>query len=159
MLGYFDRPEATAESIRDGWFHTGDLGRFDEDGWLYVVDRVKDLILRGGYNVYPAEVEQDLLSHPAVAMTAVVGEPHERLGQEVVAYVVPRNGNRIDVDELSVWAREDAPCQVQVPFRRRVKACPDRKPCGYRVGPHRVVRVFPWRSAHNEVTTSTVIPR
>ncbi|HVV07654.1 long-chain fatty acid--CoA ligase [Amycolatopsis sp.] len=106
MLGYFNRPEATAEAVRDGWFHTGDLGRFDEDGWLYVVDRVKDLILRGGYNVYPAEVEQVLLSHPAVAMTAVVGEPHERLGQEVVAYVVPRTGHEIDVAELSSWARE-----------------------------------------------------
>ncbi|WIY01613.1 long-chain fatty acid--CoA ligase [Amycolatopsis mongoliensis] len=106
MLGYFNRPEATAEAIRDGWFHTGDLGRFDEDGWLYVVDRVKDLILRGGYNVYPAEVEQVLLHHPAVAMTAVVGQPHERLGQEVVAYVVPRIGHRIDVGELSAFARE-----------------------------------------------------
>ncbi|GAA4659819.1 long-chain fatty acid--CoA ligase [Amycolatopsis dongchuanensis] len=106
MLGYHNRPEATAEAIRDGWFHTGDLGRFDEDGWLYVVDRAKDLILRGGYNVYPAEVEQVLLSHPAVAMTAVVGEPHERLGQEVVAHVVPRAGARIDPDELSAYARE-----------------------------------------------------
>jgi long-chain acyl-CoA synthetase len=106
MLGYFNQPEATAEAIRDGWFHTGDLGRFDEDGWLYVVDRLKDLILRGGYNVYPAEVEQVLLEHPSVAMTAVVGQPHERLGQEVVAYVVPRTGHRIDVGELSGWARE-----------------------------------------------------
>ncbi|GAB2996775.1 long-chain fatty acid--CoA ligase [Amycolatopsis acidiphila] len=106
MLGYFNRPEATAEAIRDGWFHTGDLGRFDEDGWLYVVDRLKDLILRGGYNVYPAEVEQVLLQHPSVAMTAVVGQPHERLGQEVVAYVVPRTGHEVDVEELSAFARE-----------------------------------------------------
>jgi long-chain acyl-CoA synthetase len=106
MLGYFNRPEATAEAIRNGWFHTGDLGRFDEDGWLYVVDRLKDLILRGGYNVYPAEVEQVLLRHPTVAMTAVVGQPDERLGQEVVAYVVPRTGHRVDIDELSAWARE-----------------------------------------------------
>ncbi|KAA9166391.1 long-chain fatty acid--CoA ligase [Amycolatopsis acidicola] len=106
MLGYYNQPEATAEAVRDGWFHTGDLGKFDEDGWLYVVDRVKDLILRGGYNVYPAEVEQVLLSHPDVAITAVVGEDHERLGQEVVAYVVPRTGHEIDVDALSAWARE-----------------------------------------------------
>ncbi|GHF34361.1 long-chain acyl-CoA synthetase [Amycolatopsis bartoniae] len=106
MLGYFNRPDATAEAIRDGWFHTGDLGRFDEDGWLYVVDRVKDLILRGGYNVYPAEVEQVLLTHPSVALTAVVGEPHERLGQEVVAYVVPRTGQQVDVTELTAYARE-----------------------------------------------------
>jgi long-chain acyl-CoA synthetase len=106
MLGYFNRPEATAEVIRDGWFHTGDLGRFDEDGWLYVVDRLKDLILRGGYNVYPAEVEQVLLQHPSVAMTAVVGQPHERLGQEVVAYVVPRTGRQVEPDELLAFARE-----------------------------------------------------
>jgi len=106
MSGYFNRPEATAEAIRDGWFHTGDLGRFDEDGYLYVVDRVKDLILRGGYNVYPAEVEQVLLAHPSVAICAVVGEPHERLGQEVVAYVVPRTGHEIDTAELQGWARE-----------------------------------------------------
>ncbi|NKQ52035.1 long-chain fatty acid--CoA ligase [Amycolatopsis sp. K13G38] len=106
MQGYFNRPEATAEAIRDGWFHTGDLGRFDEDGYLYVVDRVKDLILRGGYNVYPAEVEQVLLAHPSVAFCAVVGEPHERLGQEVVAYVVPRTGHEIDPAGLAAWARE-----------------------------------------------------
>ena len=106
MRGYVNRPEATAEAIRDGWFHTGDLGRFDDDGYLYVVDRVKDLILRGGYNVYPAEVEQMLLAHPSVAICAVVGEPHERLGQEVVAYVVPRTGHDVDVEELSGWARE-----------------------------------------------------
>ncbi|HJQ48036.1 MAG TPA: long-chain fatty acid--CoA ligase [Amycolatopsis sp.] len=106
MRGYFNRPDATAEAIRDGWFHTGDLGRFDEDGYLYVVDRLKDLILRGGYNVYPTEVEQVLLTHPAVAICAVVGEPHDRLGQEVVAYVVPRTGYDVDIAELSAWARE-----------------------------------------------------
>lgn len=106
MLGYHNRPEATAKAIRDGWFHTGDLGRFDDDGWLYVVDRLKDMVLRGGYNVYPAEVEQVLLAHPTVAMAAVVGEPHERLGQEVVAYVVPRTGHTVDPDELRSWARE-----------------------------------------------------
>jgi long-chain acyl-CoA synthetase len=105
MLGYFNQPEATAEAMRGGWFHTGDLGRFDEDGWLYVVDRLKDLILRGGYNVYPAEVEQVLLSHPSVAMCAVVGLPHERLGQEIAAYVVPRTGHEIDVVEMATWAR------------------------------------------------------
>jgi Acyl-CoA synthetases (AMP-forming)/AMP-acid ligases II len=76
MKGYWQRPEATAEAVRDGWFRTGDLARVDEDGYFYIVDRKKDLIIRGGYNVYPREIEEVLYEHPAVAEAAVIGLPH-----------------------------------------------------------------------------------
>ena len=94
MKGYHGNPEATAEAIRDGWLHTGDLGYRDADGFLYVVDRIKDLIIRGGFNVYPREVEEVLYGHPAVAEAAVVGRPDERLGEEIVAVVSARPGRR-----------------------------------------------------------------
>src|SRR5690606_9562525 len=86
MKGYYNKPDASAEAFRNGWFHTGDIGRFDEEGYLYIVDRVKDMILRGGFNVYPREVEEVLMTHPAVSLAAVVGMPHESLGEEVKAY-------------------------------------------------------------------------
>jgi acyl-CoA synthetase (AMP-forming)/AMP-acid ligase II len=88
MAGYLDDPEATAEVLRDGWLHTGDVGEFDRDGRLRIVDRLKDMVLVGGFNVFPAEVEHALLEHPAVAQVAVVGEPDDRLGEVVVAHVV-----------------------------------------------------------------------
>jgi len=87
MLGYHLDPDATAQTVVDGWLHTGDVGRLDDDGYLWVVDRTKDVILRGGFNVYPRDVEDVLLAHPAVARAAVVGRPDERLGEEVVAFV------------------------------------------------------------------------
>jgi long-chain acyl-CoA synthetase len=87
MKGYWGLPEATAAAIVDGWFATGDLGRVDEDGYFYIVDRKKDMIIRGGYNVYPREVEEVLYEHPAVAEAAVVGIPHDVLGEEVGAAV------------------------------------------------------------------------
>jgi len=104
--GYYKNPEATAEAIRDGWLHTGDLGHRDEDGYYYVVDRLKDLVIRGGYNVYPREVEEVLYEHPAVAEAAVVGRPDERLGEEVVAYVAPKPGVDVDAGKLSVHCKE-----------------------------------------------------
>jgi acyl-CoA synthetase (AMP-forming)/AMP-acid ligase II len=88
MKGYWNRPEATAEAIRDGWFHSGDAGYFDEDGYLFIQDRVKDMIVSGGENVYPAEVESVLFSHPGVADAAVIGVPDERWGEAVKAVVV-----------------------------------------------------------------------
>jgi long-chain acyl-CoA synthetase len=88
MKGYFRRPELTAESLLDGWLRTGDLGWLDEDGYLYIVGRSKDLIIRGGFNVYPKEVEDILLAHPTIAQAAVVGRPHEHYGEEIVAFVV-----------------------------------------------------------------------
>jgi long-chain acyl-CoA synthetase len=101
MKGYLGNPQATAEAVRDGWLHTGDLAYRDEDGFLFIVDRIKDLIIRGGYNVYPREVEEVLHTHPDVFDAAVIGRPDERLGQEIVAVVVPRPGVEPDPDELS----------------------------------------------------------
>ena len=89
MAGYLGRPDITAEVLIDGWFLTGDLGRLHSDGYLSVVGRKKDLILRGGYNVYPREIEEILVGHPAVAQVAVIGVPHPELGEEVWAIVVP----------------------------------------------------------------------
>ncbi|WP_162834412.1 long-chain-fatty-acid--CoA ligase [Amycolatopsis circi] len=106
MKGYHGRPEATAEVIRDGWFRTGDLARRDEDGWYYIVDRAKDMIIRGGYNVYPREIEEVLLTHPAVSLAAVVGVPHESHGEEVKAFVIPRSGAEVTPRELMEWSKE-----------------------------------------------------
>jgi len=106
MKGYYKRPEATAEAIRSGWLHTGDLGYRDEDGYFFVVDRLKDLIIRGGYNVYPREIEEVLYEHPAVIEVAVVGRPDERLGEEVRAYVVMHADAAVSGDELISYCRE-----------------------------------------------------
>ncbi|MEV8596150.1 long-chain fatty acid--CoA ligase [Streptomyces sp. NPDC052012] len=100
MSGYWNRPEATAEAIRDGWFHSGDLARADEDGFYFIVDRKKDLIIRGGYNVYPREVEEVLYEHPAVAEAAVVGVPHPVHGEEIAAVITLRPGARATPEEL-----------------------------------------------------------
>ncbi|MDH6113764.1 long-chain acyl-CoA synthetase [Kitasatospora sp. MAP12-15] len=108
MAGYLNRPEATAEAIVDGWFRSGDLGRKDADGYLSIVDRKKDMVLRGGFNVYPREVEEVLVHHPAVAQVAVVGLTHERHGQEVCAVVVARPGFRPGpelAEEIVAWGR------------------------------------------------------
>jgi long-chain acyl-CoA synthetase len=106
MKGYYDRPEATAEAMRGGWFRTGDIGQFDADGYLAIVDRKKDMILRGGSNVYPREVEDVLMTHPAVSLAAVIGVPDERLGEEVKAFVVLKPGSSATADELVAWGRE-----------------------------------------------------
>ncbi|GAB1640704.1 long-chain-fatty-acid--CoA ligase [Krasilnikovia sp. MM14-A1259] len=104
MKGYYRRPEATAEVMRDGWFRTGDLARRDADGFYYIVDRAKDMIIRGGFNVYPREIEEVLLTHPAVSLAAVVGVPHDTHGEEVKAFVI--RGGEITEDELIAWCRE-----------------------------------------------------
>jgi long-chain acyl-CoA synthetase len=106
MRGYHNDPAATAEAIVDGWLRTGDLGYLDEDGYLFVVDRLKDLVIRGGYNVYPREVEDVLYTHPAVAEAAVVGVPDPRLGQEVKAYVALRPGRHAEEGELIEYAKQ-----------------------------------------------------
>jgi long-chain acyl-CoA synthetase len=105
MKGYWLRPEATAEAIRDGWFHSGDLARTDEDGYFYIVDRKKDMIIRGGYNVYPREIEEVLYEHPAVAEAAVIGLPHPALGEEVGAAVALRPGAVISPEELRDYVK------------------------------------------------------
>ncbi|MGZ4271467.1 MAG: long-chain-fatty-acid--CoA ligase [Solirubrobacteraceae bacterium] len=105
MRGYFGNPEATAEAFAGGWFHTGDLGYRDEDGFYFIVDRKKELIIRGGYNVYPREVEEVLYTHPAVAAAAVVGVPDERLGEEVKAYVETKPGTTATEQEVIDFMR------------------------------------------------------
>jgi long-chain acyl-CoA synthetase len=106
MLGYWHAPELTADAMRGGWLHTGDMGYLDADGYLYVVDRKKDLIIRGGFNVFPRDVEEALLEHPAVAEAAVVGRPDEVLGEEVVAFVSLQPGAELKAEELVAYAKE-----------------------------------------------------
>ncbi|MGK5170638.1 long-chain-fatty-acid--CoA ligase [Geodermatophilus sp. CPCC 205761] len=106
MKGYWNRPEETAKAIPDGWFRTGDLARRDADGYYAIVDRKKEMIIRGGYNVYPREIEEALYEHPAVAEAACIGVPHAELGEEVAAAVALKPGTQADPAELQAWVRE-----------------------------------------------------
>ena len=106
MTRYFANPEATAEAFAGGWLHTGDLGYLDEDGFLFIVDRLKELIIRGGYNVYPREVEEVIYTHPAVAEAAVVGVADPKLGEEIKAYVALKAGQSLTADELIAHVKE-----------------------------------------------------
>jgi long-chain acyl-CoA synthetase len=105
MNGYWRRPEATAEAIPDGWFRSGDLARQDDDGYFFIVDRRKDLIIRGGYNVYPREIEEVLYEHPAVAEAAVVGVPDRALGEEVGAAVVLKPGETVTAQDIQEYVK------------------------------------------------------
>jgi long-chain acyl-CoA synthetase len=105
MKGYWGKPEETAKAIPDGWFRTGDLARQDDDGYFFIVDRKKEMIIRGGYNVYPREIEEALYEHPAVAEVACIGIPHPELGEEVAAAVALKPGADADPDELRQWAK------------------------------------------------------
>jgi long-chain acyl-CoA synthetase len=106
MKGYLGRTEATAETLRGGWLHTGDLGYRDEDGFYFIVDRAKDLVIRGGYNVYPREIEEVLYAHPGILEAAVIGKPDERLGEEVVAVVALRPGHDASAEDIIAYTRE-----------------------------------------------------
>ncbi|MFI6512831.1 class I adenylate-forming enzyme family protein [Streptosporangium sp. NPDC050855] len=128
ILGYWNRPEATAETFVDGWLHTGDLARMDEEGFVFIVDRAKDMVIRGGENVYCAEVEAALFEHPAVQDAAVIGIPHEELGEEVGAVV--RLSSPVPAEELQAFLRERiAPFKVPVTFWTRETELP-RNPGG-----------------------------
>jgi long-chain acyl-CoA synthetase len=105
MSGYWNAEQETAQALRGGWLHTGDVGRLDADGYLYVVDRIKDLIIRGGFNVYPRDVEDVLMRHPDVAAAAVVGRPDEKYGEEVVAFVQLREGATARPHDLVEFGR------------------------------------------------------
>jgi long-chain acyl-CoA synthetase len=105
MKGYWRKDEATAESIKDDWFYTGDMAKVDEDGYFFIVDRKKELIIRGGYNVYPREVEEVLYGHPAVAECAVIGVPDDKMGEEVGAAVVLKSGEDVSTDELRDYVK------------------------------------------------------
>jgi len=106
MSGYWRSPESTAEALRDGALHTGDIGYLDHDGYLFIVDRKKDVIIRGGFNVYPRDVEDALVKHPAVQLAAVVGRPDRVHGEEVVAFVSLQSGATLTAEELIAWARQ-----------------------------------------------------
>ena len=114
MQGYLNRPEATAEALGDGWLHTGDVGILDEDGYLRIVDRIKDMIIRGGENIYPQEIETVLHAHPGVLEVAVVGAPHEVYGEVPVAYVAPYPGVEVDVEQLLQRCRDNL-TKIKVP--------------------------------------------
>jgi long-chain acyl-CoA synthetase len=105
MKGYYKRPEATAAAVKNGWFHTGDVGRRDADGYLFISDRVKDMILRGGFNVYPRELEEVLMTHEAVSLCAVVGVPSDEHGEEVKAYIVKKDGAAHSEEEIVAWCK------------------------------------------------------
>ena len=106
MKGYFNRPEETAVALKGGWFHTGDIGTIDADGYVSIVDRKKDMVLRGGMNVYPREIEEVLMTHPAVSLVAVMGVPDDRLGEEVKAYVVLKPGTTLTPEALVEWSKD-----------------------------------------------------
>ena len=116
MPGYWGKPEATAETLIDGWLHTGDVGHVDEEGYLFITDRAKDMIIRGGENVYCVEIENRLVEHPAVADAAVFGIPHPSLGEEVKAVVQLRLDATVDVSTLQAWVAETL-ADFKVPSR------------------------------------------
>jgi long-chain acyl-CoA synthetase len=105
MKGYYKKPEATEAAIKDGWFYSGDIGRFDTDGFLYIADRVKDMILRGGFNVYPRELEEVLMTHEAVSLCAVIGVPHDEYGEEIKAFIVKKGGAIATENEIVEWCK------------------------------------------------------
>lgn len=106
MKGYFNNPEATSEALKGGWMHSGDIAVKDEDGFYFIVDRTKDMIIRGGLNVYPREVEEVMITHEAVSLVAVIGIPDEQFGEEIKAFVVLREDSSVTADELITWTKE-----------------------------------------------------
>src|SRR5690606_8189697 len=106
MAGYWNKPEATASTVIDGWLHTGDVGHLDDEGYLYITDRAKDMLIRGGENVYCVEIENRLVEHPAIADAAVVGVPHDGLGEEVKAVIEVADGADISDDEVRAWVAD-----------------------------------------------------
>ncbi|WP_338373156.1 AMP-binding enzyme, partial [Enterococcus faecium] len=106
MKGYWNNPDQTANTIINGWLHTGDIGKIDEDGYVYLLDRKKDLIIVGGYNVYPVEIENVLYTHPAVFEAAVIGQKDERLGEIPKAFIVLKEGQSVSEDEIKAYCLE-----------------------------------------------------
>jgi long-chain acyl-CoA synthetase len=130
VRGYWGKPEETAHTFTRGWLHSGDVARLDEDGFIYIVDRAKDMVIRGGENVYSVEVENALYEHPAVAECAVFGVPHPVLGEEVAAVIVLRPGAKVTADELVAHTRARI-ASFKVPARLWFRSTPlPRNPAG-----------------------------
>jgi long-chain acyl-CoA synthetase len=129
MVGYYRNPEETARTVRAGWLHTGDMGRLDHDGFLFIVERKKDLIIRGGFNIYPREVEEVLYAHPKVAEAAVVGMKDELMGEDVLAFVVLRSGERASPEEIGAFC-EGRLARFKCPKRIRVVESLPKSPIG-----------------------------
>jgi len=129
MVGYYKNPEETAQTIRDGYLHTGDMGRLDEDRFLYIVERKKDLIIRGGFNIYPREVEEVLYAFPAVAEAAVVGKPDPLMGEEAVAFVVLKDGAGATEEQVIAFC-ESRLARFKCPKEVRFVASLPKSPIG-----------------------------
>lgn len=129
MKKYWGKPKATSEAIRDGWLHTGDLARLDADGYMTVVDRMKDLIITGGRNVYSVEVENALLAHPQIVEAAVVGRPHEDYGESIIAIVTTTEGSSLDSETIRDHCREHV-ATYKVPHEVRISTDIPRNPSG-----------------------------
>ncbi|HEX5153467.1 MAG TPA: long-chain fatty acid--CoA ligase [Parafilimonas sp.] len=106
MKGYYKRPGDTAAVLKNGWMHSGDVAIKDEDGFFYIVDRIKDIIIRGGMNIYPREVEEILMQHPVISMVTIIGTPHEKLGEEIKAFIVLKKDQAAPAEEIIMWAKE-----------------------------------------------------
>jgi long-chain acyl-CoA synthetase len=125
MKGYMNRPDETSKTIRDGWLHTGDIARMDEDNYIYIVDRKKDLVIRGGYNVYPREIEEVMYQIPEILEVAVFGIPHEDFGEEVAALVVLQEGAQIDTEDIREFVKQRV---APYKYPRIIKIVPDSLP-------------------------------
>ena len=129
MIAYLNKPEANAETVKYGWLHTGDIGYMDEDGYVYIVDRKKDMINRGGENIYPREIEIVIESHPKVGEVAVIGIPDKHLGERVKAFVVPRPSENLTEDEIKEFLK-DKVAKYKVPEFVEVTGNIPRNPTG-----------------------------
>ncbi|GMV92496.1 MAG: long-chain-fatty-acid--CoA ligase [Candidatus Hydrogenedentota bacterium] len=120
MKGYYKHDEANEEAFRGGWFHTGDIGYQDEDGYFFIVDRIKDMIIRGGFNVYPREIEEVLMMHPDITLAAVIGVPNEEHGEEIKAFVIPRKGSSLTAEEVIAFSKKE---MAGYKYPRMVELC------------------------------------
>ena len=130
LKGYYRNPEATATAFRNGWFHTGDVGYRDDDGFFYIVDRKSDMIIRGGENIYPREIDEVLYQHPAVASAATIGVPDQLYGEEVAAFIVRREGQPLTKDEIAAFCRArlaDYKCPKTITFVKEIPKGPTGK--------------------------------
>jgi long-chain acyl-CoA synthetase len=107
MMGYYKKPEETENALKDGWFFTGDIGKFDEDGYLSIVDRKKDMIIAGGYNIYPVELDDVLMNHPKILEACAVGIPHEYRGETVKAFIVTKEGETLTEEDVTRYCKEN----------------------------------------------------